>query len=107
MTTRMNRDRLHRLVETSVDSLLPLAVRLRRIGGRVGARLLPITEYSHLLPPDRNREWAVLDTFDMYSPEHDHPRSIRTVARWFADIQFTDVHVGRGFNGVVGRGRRQ
>jgi SAM-dependent methyltransferase len=106
ITTRLDRERLHRLVERSVDTLLPLAVRLRRFGGRVGARLLPITEYSHLLPAGLNREWAVLDTFDMYSPAHDHPQSIATVSRWFRDAQFANVHVGRGLNGVVGRGTR-
>ena len=106
ITTRLDRERLHRLVERSVDALLPLAVRLRRLGGRVGARLLPITEYSHLLPAALNRDWAVLDTFDMYSPEHDHPQSITAVERWFRDAQFTNVHVGRGHNGIVGRGTR-
>jgi len=105
VTTRLDRERLHRLVERSVDALLPLAVQLRRVGGRAGARLLPITEYSHLLPPALNREWAVLDTFDMYSPEHDHPQSLETVSRWFAETGFTDVYVGRGLNGIVGRGR--
>jgi len=28
-------------------------------------------------------EWATLDTFDMYSPAHDHPRSLAEVRRWF------------------------
>ena len=106
LTKRMDRERLHRVVEASVDALLPIAVRLRRIGGRAGVRLLPITEYSHLLPRDVNREWAVLDTFDMYSPEHDHPQSIATVRRWFSEAYFTNVHVGRGLNGVIGRGTR-
>ena len=107
MTKRMDRERLYRLVERSVDLLLPLAVRLRRLGGRAGVRLLPITEYSHLgFSPEVNRQWVILDTFDMYSPEHDHPQTIRTVTRWFVEAGFTDVHVGRGPNGIVGRGRR-
>jgi SAM-dependent methyltransferase len=106
ITTRLDPQRLHRLVEASVDALLPVAIRLRRLAGRTGARLLPITEYSHLLPRELNREWAVLDTFDMYSPEHDRPQSIATVQRWFSDARFTKVQVGRGLNGVVGRGTR-
>lgn len=107
VTTRMERERLYRLVERSVDAFLPLAGPLRAIAGRAGVRLLPIAEYSHLgLPPAVNREWAVLDTFDMYSPAHDHPQTIDTVKRWYADVGFRDVHVDRGPNGIVGRGRR-
>ena len=106
LTKRMERERLHRLVERGVDTLLPVANGLRRTAGRVGARLLPIVEYSHLLPAGLNREWAILDTFDMYAPEHDHPQSVETVARWFEAAHFANVCVGRGLNGVVGRGTR-
>ncbi len=90
-------------VQLSVAAVDPAA----RIGGKFGARLLPIVEYSHLeLPYELNREWAILDTFDMYSPAHDHPRSIPQVRRWFADAGFVDVVVEYGPNGVIGRGRR-
>jgi SAM-dependent methyltransferase len=108
ITRRMNRDRLHRLVEGTVDALLPLAVRLRAVGGRAGARLLPIVEYSHLgLAPSVNRDWAVLDTFDMYSPVHDHPQTATTLRRWYVDAGFEEVAVVAGANGFVGRGRRR
>jgi len=107
VTTRLSSERLYRWVERTVDWSLPAAVTLRRLAGRTGARLLPIVEYSYLgLPADVNREWAVLDTFDMYAPAHDHPRTIRTVTRWFTDAGFTDIEVGRGLNGIVGRGKR-
>ena len=108
ITTRMDRQRLQRLVERSVDTLLPLAVWLRQTAGRVGVRLLPIVEYSTLgLPPKTNREWAVLDTFDMYSPAHDHPQTLATLSRWFREVGFVQVEVSRGPNGIVGRGRRR
>jgi hypothetical protein len=58
------------------------------------------------LPYELNREWAILDTFDMYSPAHDHPRSIAQVRRWFSAANFVDVVVEYGPNGVVGRGRK-
>ena len=37
----------------------------------------------HDLPAEQQREWAVLDTFDMFSPEHDHPQRIGDVAAMF------------------------
>ncbi len=108
LTTRMHKDRLFRWVERSVDALLPAAVLLRRIGGPLGARLLPILQYSHLgLPPAVNREWAVLDTFDMYAPAYDVPQSEATVRRWLEDCELDEISVGRGPNGIVARGRRK
>jgi len=107
ITTRMERERLYRIIERGVDVFLPLARPLRAIAGRAGVRLLPIAEYAHLgLPPAVNHAWAVLDTFDMYSPAHDHPQTQETLRRWFADLGFRDVHVARGPNGIIGRGWR-
>jgi hypothetical protein len=103
----MYKERLYKTVSSLVPLLLPLLILLRRAAGRVGARLLPIVEYSNLgLPYELNKEWAILDTFDMYSPAHDHPQSIATVKRWFDEAGFVDVVVKDGPNGVVGRGRK-
>jgi 2-polyprenyl-3-methyl-5-hydroxy-6-metoxy-1,4-benzoquinol methylase/uncharacterized protein YbaR (Trm112 family) len=107
ITRRMPKETLYRLIATITPPLVPLAKRLRRIAGRTGARLVPIVEYSHLgLPPALNVQWAVLDTFDMYSPAHDHPQSLDAVNHWFQDAGFEDIRVRRGPNGVVGSGRR-
>jgi len=107
ITKRMDKERLYRIVSAVVPRLLPVAAALRKIAGRAGARLIPIVEYSHLkLPPEVNNEWAILDTFDMYSPAHDHPQRISTVKRWLTSAGFTDVDVRRGPNGIVGRGRK-
>ena len=105
LTTRMRKETLYRLVSRLVPILLPAAAFLRRIAGRVGARLVPIVEYSHLgLPDAMNRQWAILDTFDMYSPMHDHPQSLQTVRNWFERTGFTNIVVRYGPNGVVGKG---
>ena len=63
--------------------------------------------YNNLgLPPDLNREWSILDTFDMYSPAHDYPQTIETVKRWFEEDGFGDTSVRHGPNGVTGKGHR-
>ena len=40
------------------------------------------------------REWAILDTFDMFSPEFDNPQKIADVAKMFemhgAKVTFSD-----------------
>ena len=107
VTTRMRKDRLFRIVERAVNLLLPTAIFMRKFGGRWGARLIPILQYSHWgLPFELNREWAILDTFDMYSPAHDHPRTLAQVRRWFESAGLEDSVVTYGPNGVIARGRR-
>lgn len=105
ITKRLPKERLYRLLERLVPPLIPPAIVLRRMFGRAGTRLIPIAEYSHLgLPPALNREWAILDTFDMLAPQFDLPQSLSTVRQWFRAADFRNIEVFRGPNGVVARG---
>jgi SAM-dependent methyltransferase len=107
LTKRMNQETLYKIIAALVPVFLPFAIILRRVWGRVGIRLLPIVEYSHLgLTRELNERWAILDTFDMYAPAHDHPQSILTVKRWYQEAGFEDVTVQYGPNGVIAKGRR-
>ena len=107
LTRRMNRDHLYRLIARGAPLLVPLSARLYRWLGRTGTRLLPIVQYEHFgLSPELNREWAILDTFDMYAPAHDHPQTRRTVQKWYREAGFVDVTVAYGPNGIIARGRR-
>lgn len=106
ITTRMDRARLYGVISQCVPKMVPLAATLRRIFGRVGARLVPIVEYSHLgLSPDINREWAILDTFDMYSAIHDHPQSPAMMRQCLRQLGMSELDVRNGPNGVIARGR--
>lgn len=107
ITRRMDSKKLYRLIERATLVLLPVSEFLSRVLGRFGPRLLPIVHYPSLgLSPELARQWAVLDTFDMYSPAHDHPQSLAAVRSWFDAAGFIDVAVDYGLNGVVARGRR-
>lgn len=107
LTKRADKQRLHRIIAMVTPPLVPLSAWLYRIAGRAGSRLLPIVQYDHLgLSAALNREWAVLDTFDMYAPAHDHPQRLNTVRRWYEEAGFVDVTVAFGPNGVIARGRR-
>jgi SAM-dependent methyltransferase len=108
-TRRMSAERLFPLVTRMVDLLWPFSLVLGRVP-RVGRRLrhaLPIANYEGLLPltPSQLKEWAVLDTFDMLAPAHDHPQTTATLHAWFEEQRLADIDVGRrGL--VVGRGRQ-
>lgn len=102
---RVKKETLYHWIQKITPPLVPVAKFLRQIFGRWGARLVPIVEYSYLgLTPELNIQWAILDTFDMYSPAHDHPQSVKAIRQFFIDEGFTDIEVSRGLNGVVGRG---
>ncbi|PKL46602.1 MAG: class I SAM-dependent methyltransferase [Candidatus Riflebacteria bacterium HGW-Riflebacteria-2] len=104
-TKRIEQQKLYRLIARLAPTLVPVARVLRKIAGRAGARLVPIVEFSYLgLSAELNMEWAILDTFDMLSPEYDLPQSLETVQSWFAREGFVDVNVRNGLNGVVGKG---
>ena len=107
ITKRMDKERLYRIISIITPLFIPITVALRRIAGRAGARFSPIVEYSHLkLLPGVNREWAILDTFDMYSPAHDHPQRLTSVSRWFKSTGFIDINVRFGPNGIIGKGTK-
>ena len=105
ITRRLDKKFLYRLIEVIVPVILPVAAFFRYFLGRVGARIFPITEYSHLgLPSELNKQWAILDTFDMYSPAYDRPQTVTAVERWFKDARLVDISVCRGTNGIIGKG---
>jgi SAM-dependent methyltransferase len=107
LTTRMPQQDLYEVISKVAPPMIPAAKLLRKIGGRAGARLVPIVEYSHLgLTDEQNKHWSILDTFDAYAPAHDHPQTRQMIESWFQEIQFVDVKVARGTNGLVGKGKR-
>ena len=62
--------------------------------GKIIMRLLPVASaYLQDVPlsDEDFREWVRLDTFDMYSPAHDHPQTFSTVASWLHEAGFTDI----------------
>lgn len=102
---RMRQEKLYNCIEKIVPCLLPAAILFRKIGGPVGARLLPIANYSHLgIPYEMNKEWSILDTFDMYSPKYDKPQTLSQVRRWFDKAGLEQISVRYGQNGIIGKG---
>lgn len=107
LTKRIRTDRLFSAVSRMVDVLWPLSLALGRVPG-IGRKLrhaLPVVNYEGRLPltPTQLKEWAVLDTFDMLAPAHDHPQTAATLRGWFDQAQLGNIEVFRqGL--VIGRG---
>jgi len=112
ITTRMSEERLHKRVTWAVPKLLPLKRWLtdRVTLGRYLAYSLPVA-YQHEWRELANEhgaayieELSILDTFDWYSPAHDHPQTLSRVRQWFKSAGLENVSVAYGPNGIVGRG---
>lgn len=86
ITKRVPPESLLRAIDANVDWLIRCYDACHRAGlGRL-TRFLPLADMGNFPPaltPAERREWAVLDTFDAYSPEHDHPQRIHDVVRMF------------------------
>ena len=57
------------------------------------------------------REWCVLDTFDMFSPQYDQPQKISTIAEWFKkygmeQVQGSRVLYGNNYMAAVVKGKK-
>lgn len=94
-TRRMDQRRLLKLVRANAGWMMKLGQRMNRAGLHALTRFLPIPDLAIMpkaLTRDQLKEWVVLDTFDMLSPEYDNPQRIGTVAKIFersgADVIF-------------------
>lgn len=113
ITKRMPHKLLFRLIEENVDWLIKAYLILRKIGLGVMTRFLPVVDLRALwtlsLNAEQFREWVVLDTFDMFSPMHDHPQRIKKVDQMFqrhgANVTFAGFETySSGFAVAVVRG---
>lgn len=86
-TKKMTHEKLYRHIDNNIDWMIRCSLFFSKIGlGKIVNRFIPICDIEGTLPTKvpyaQLREWCVLDTFDMYSPEYDNPQRIKTVARW-------------------------
>ena len=98
-TKKLSNDKLYGLIDKNIDWLINASQFFSKIGvGKIVNRFLPIVDIKGTLPSyltkQQLREWCVLDTFDMFSPEYDQPQKISTVIDWFKKNSMTDVWGG-------------
>ena len=60
--------------------------------------MLPLTEQQH-------EEWALLDTFDWLSPQHDNPQTADTAREWMDQGGMIDIEVLKAGH-LVAHGRK-
>ena len=86
-TRKMNSAKLMTIIEKNIDGLVFAYRFLERIRLQPLTRFLPIADLSIVFPAgmsdEQIRDWSILDTFDMFSPDFDNPQKIATVMDMF------------------------
>ena len=79
LTKRVNKQKLLAGIKAAMPVLFPLTSVLFRLplAGRLFMSAIPVANYvhEHTLTPKQRYDWAILDTFDMLSPQYDQPRT--------------------------------
>jgi SAM-dependent methyltransferase len=107
-TRKIPPERLFPLIERMVDVLLPVSRTVTRIPvvGRKLRYAIPVANHEPDWPlsPAQVHEWAVLNTYDMLAPAHDHPQTARTLRSWFEEARLEEIRVFRRGH-LIGQGR--
>lgn len=85
-TKRMDHRKLLGLIERNIGWMFATSKALNRTPLRPLERFIPMCGWGSIpegLSPEEQREWAILDTFDMFSPEYDNPQRVSAVADMF------------------------
>jgi 2-polyprenyl-3-methyl-5-hydroxy-6-metoxy-1,4-benzoquinol methylase len=104
VTKRMTQERLLALIERNAGRMERLVAALERTGLGALRRFVPLVDPRTLpadLTPQQRHEWLVLDTFDMFSPAHDHPQRVSAVARMFEQAGAEVTFAGYVNNGIA------
>ena len=96
-TKRFPKPLLLKLIRLNISWMLALfdLLYFLRLGALI--RFIPITDvrgFPRSLTPAQRREWAVMDTFDAFSPEFDNPQRVQDVARMFSSRGCEVTHAG-------------
>jgi len=88
VTKKWSNEKLLAKIENNIDWMIRLYRFLYKIKLGVLTRFIPIVDIYGTLPyknlnEKELREWCILDTFDMFSPEYDQPQRANTVVGWF------------------------
>lgn len=95
-TKRMNHDRLLNLIRANAGWMIGAYNFFEKIGvGKFVNRFIPICDIKRTIPSnlpyDQLKEWVVLDTFDMFSPEYDQPQKLGTMKKYVEQGGFNNV----------------
>lgn len=105
-TKKIKKETLLHLIASYVPLWMPISNLFLGIPliGKFLAQIIPICNYSKQFPELSKKqleEWAILDTFDMLSPEYDTPQKYSTLKKWIEKYNLEEIYLCRGDNGFI------
>jgi ubiquinone/menaquinone biosynthesis C-methylase UbiE len=101
ITTRLPPEQLYRMVRWYAPKLIPAAKFMKRVGGKIGHRLVPILDQSDKpVSVSHQIDWTILDTYDALSAAYDQPQTDQTIISWFTESGFTEIKFKNGAGGA-------
>jgi SAM-dependent methyltransferase len=95
VTKRVDKQKLLACIKGAMPILFPITEVLFRLplAGRVFMFAIPVANYVHerALTRRQRYDWAILDTFDMLSPQYDQPRTRQEVEEALAAVGVMDI----------------
>jgi SAM-dependent methyltransferase len=103
---------LLKIIEFTTNFFIFLYWLFTNLGLNFMTRFLPICDIKNALPNNLSknnlREWVILDTFDMFSPEYDNPQKIVDVRKYLEDhnikVNFSGLVKFKNMKAAVIRG---
>ncbi len=107
ITKRVSSETLYKFCEIWVNlwwKVTGIAVKITK--RRALSWFLCIADYRGVYPlkDSIQKEWSILDTFDMLSPVYDYPKSLEEIKLWFEETSLKDIEIKYGFNGIEAHG---
>ncbi len=106
LTKKIDKEKLLSIIKWYIPKWFPISSFLLKIPflGKFLAQIIPICNYSLQFPDLTKKQlidWAILDTFDMLSPEYDNPQTYKTLENWIKKYDLKKLFLNRGDNGYV------
>jgi SAM-dependent methyltransferase len=86
--------RLLKFKRAVVEKILPR----NKLGINIANQLVPVADFTHadeLRNWERQIEWSILDTVDMYTPRYDRPMTWTAIMRTLREVGAEDIHDDR------------
>ena len=89
ITKKLNHKLLYKIISLNINWMIKLFDLLCSINLKFLTRFIPIVDL-YLFPKNltkyERKQWAIMDTFDMFSPEFDNPMRINKVKKLFSKM---------------------
>ncbi len=114
-TRKMDPQQLLKWIENNIAWMIRVYKALHKLKMGVFARFLPLVDIYRVLPeglsPLQEREWAILDTLDMLSPEFDKPQKSKDIIEWLkmsgvevsfaGNVEYSKDHIVNVVKGII------